>query len=45
MDNHFGLLSIDWDKKDPKIKMETWDINDNQRIEYNIKLSEISFKN
>ena len=45
MDNHFGLLSIDWNKKDQKIKMETWDINDNQRIEYNIKLSEISFKN
>jgi alkaline phosphatase D len=45
MDNHFGLLTIDWQKKDPGIKMEIWDIRDNQRIEYTINLSEISFKN
>ncbi|HEX5652928.1 MAG TPA: alkaline phosphatase D family protein [Chitinophagaceae bacterium] len=44
MDNHFGLLSIDWTKKDPTIKMEIWDLRDNQRIEYSIKLSDISFK-
>jgi alkaline phosphatase D len=44
MDNHFGLLSIDWTKKDPEIKMEIWDVRDNQRIEYTIRLSEISFK-
>jgi alkaline phosphatase D len=44
MENHFGLLTIDWKKKIPKIKMEIWDINDNQRIEYTIGLDEISFK-
>jgi alkaline phosphatase D len=44
MDNHFGLLTIDWGQKDPSIKMEIWDVRDNQRIEYTIKLSEISFK-
>ena len=44
MENHFGLISIDWGKKDPVIKMEIWDKNDNQRIEYSINLSEISFK-
>jgi alkaline phosphatase D len=44
MDNHFGLISIDWTKKDPTIKMEIWDIRDNQRVEYTIALSEISFK-
>ena len=43
MDNHFGLLTIDWNKEDPMIKMETWDITDNQRIELSINLSEISF--
>ena len=43
MDNHFGLLTIDWKAKDPTIKMEIWDKNDNQRIEYTVKLSEISF--
>ena len=44
MDNHFGLVTIDWSQKDPSIKMEIWDVRDNQRIEYTIKLSEISFK-
>lgn len=44
MDNHFGLITIDWSKKDPEIKMEIWDIRDNQRIEHTIKLSEVSFK-
>ncbi len=44
MDNHFGLLTIDWTKPDPEIKMEIWDVRDNQRVEHTIKLSEISFK-
>jgi alkaline phosphatase D len=44
MDNHFGLLSIDWNAKDPTIKMEIWDVANNQRIEHSIGLSEISFK-
>jgi alkaline phosphatase D len=44
MDNHFGLLTIDWTLKDPTIKMEIWDVHDNQRIEYTINLSEITFK-
>ena len=43
MDNHFGLITIDWTPKDPAIKMEIWDVRDNQRVEYSIKLSEISF--
>ncbi|MCU0437428.1 MAG: alkaline phosphatase family protein [Raineya sp.] len=43
MENHFGLLTIS-DEKITTIKMEIWDISDNQRIEYSIKLSEISFK-
>lgn len=44
MENHFGLISIDWNKTDPEIKMEIWDVNNNQRIEHTIQLSEISFK-
>ncbi|MBL7806720.1 MAG: alkaline phosphatase family protein [Saprospiraceae bacterium] len=43
MDNHFGLLNIDWKQKDPVIKMEVYDIRGNQRIEHSIRLSEISF--
>ncbi|MBI9042091.1 alkaline phosphatase D family protein [Lutibacter sp.] len=44
MENHFGLITINWKTKNPEIKMEIWDVNDNQRIEYSIKLDEISFK-
>lgn len=42
MENHFGLLTIEW-KKDPVIKMEIIDKNNNHRIEYTINKSEISF--
>ncbi len=44
MENHFGLLTIDWSKNSPTIKTEIWDVKDNQRIEYTIGLDEISFK-
>ncbi|TAH29264.1 MAG: alkaline phosphatase family protein [Cytophagales bacterium] len=44
MENHFGLITIDWTIQNPSIKMEIWDINNNQRVEYTIKLDEISFK-
>ena len=43
MENHFGLLSIDWSKNDPVIKMEIYDNRNNQRIEHSVRLSEISF--
>ena len=45
MENHFGLLTIDWDETNPTIKMEIWDVKDNQRIEYTIGLNELNFKN
>jgi alkaline phosphatase D len=44
MENNFGLLTIDWQKQDPSIKMEIWDVRDNQRIEHTISLSQISMK-
>lgn len=43
MENHFGLLTITWEK-DPVIKMEIIDNTNNGRIEYTIQKSEISFK-
>jgi alkaline phosphatase D len=43
MENHFGLLTIDWTQKDPSIKMEVYDIKNNQRIENTIRLSEVNF--
>jgi alkaline phosphatase D len=44
MENHFGLLSINWNQPDPSIKMEIYDISGNQRIEHTIRLSELTFK-
>jgi alkaline phosphatase D len=44
MDNHFGLLSIDWSTPDPRIKMEIFDLRGNQRVEHTVPLSAISFK-
>lgn len=43
MDNHFGLITIDWTRPDIEIKMEIWDVRDNQRIEHTIRKSNISF--
>ncbi|HRR10208.1 MAG TPA: alkaline phosphatase D family protein [Rhodothermales bacterium] len=44
MENHFGLITIDWAAKDPIIRMEVIDVTNNQRFEHTIRLSEISFK-
>ncbi|MBL7745911.1 MAG: alkaline phosphatase family protein [Chitinophagaceae bacterium] len=43
MDNHFGLLTITWEK-DPVIRMEVIDKYRNSRIEYTITKSQIEFK-
>lgn len=43
MENHFGLLTIDWNKPDPVINIEVRDVKDRKRIAHEIKLSEISF--
>lgn len=42
MDNHIGLLTIQWEK-DPVISMEIIDKNKNSRLEYTIKASELRF--
>ncbi|HYF31938.1 MAG TPA: alkaline phosphatase D family protein [Chitinophagaceae bacterium] len=44
MENHFGLITIDWQQQDIAIKMEIWDVRNNQRVEHTIRKSEISFK-
>ncbi len=41
MENHFGLLTVDFNAETPNVKAEIWDINDNQRIEYTIDLNEL----
>ena len=44
MDNHFGLITLNWDDQNTNIKMESWDINNNQRIEHIIKLNDLQIK-
>jgi alkaline phosphatase D len=43
MHNHIGVVTVDW-QNDPVIKIQIIDKNKNERIEYTIKKSEISFK-
>ena len=42
MENHFGLLSINCGSITPTVKVEIWDINDNQRVDYTISLEELT---
>ena len=44
MENHFGLLSVNFEHDDPFVLTEVWDIRGNQRVEFSIPLSEISFQ-
>jgi alkaline phosphatase D len=43
MENHFGLLTINWEEIDPKIDMEVWDVSNTLRFKHSILLSNISF--
>ena len=43
MENHFGLLTINFSADSPSLKSEIWDITGNQRIEYTIPLSDLKF--
>jgi alkaline phosphatase D len=42
MENHFGLLTIDWNKDDPTIKMEVHDVSGKLRFGKTINLSELT---
>ena len=44
MENHFGLLTVNFEHEDPFVLAEVWDIRGNQRVEFSIPLSEISFQ-
>jgi alkaline phosphatase D len=43
MENHYGKITISWDQPDPEIKMEAIDVTGNQRFEYTIPLSTLTF--
>lgn len=41
MENHFGIINIDWNKDVPTISLEVWDLYDQLRIQYLIQLNEL----
>jgi len=43
MENHFGLLTIDWEGKDPSLKMECIDVKNNPRFEFTVPIKSIQF--
>ena len=43
MENHIGLIKIDWSATDPVLQFQTVDVEGNIRIDRSVKLSEISF--
>jgi alkaline phosphatase D len=45
MENHFGLLTVDWNQPDPEITFEIIDVENKERIHRSIRLSELAFKN
>ena len=44
MDNHFGLVTIDWTLANPMITFEVIDVTGNRRFDYAVPLSTLRFK-
>ncbi len=44
MNNHFGLITIDWNKTFPEVKMEIWDNKDQVRILQTVSMQELQVK-
>lgn len=44
MNNHFGLLTIDWNKSFPEVKMEIWDDKDQLRILQTISMEQLQVR-
>ncbi|MGK7396483.1 MAG: alkaline phosphatase D family protein [Candidatus Cyclobacteriaceae bacterium M3_2C_046] len=42
MENHFGLISINWQDNDPAVKLQIYDVRDSLRINHEIKLSQLN---
>jgi alkaline phosphatase D len=45
MDNHFGMIDIDWSLKVPNIRLKIYDVRKTLRINKRLNLSELRFKN
>jgi alkaline phosphatase D len=43
MENHFGVIAVEWMQKDPEIIMQIIDVTGKERINRRIRLSELKF--
>lgn len=43
MENHFGMIEIDWQQADPELSFKIIDVKDKVRINRKVKLSELKF--
>lgn len=43
MENHFGIINIDWKTTIPTIRLEVWDLHDQLRIQQVIPLNELGY--
>jgi len=43
MENHFGMIDIDWNQDDPIISMMIYDAGNRMRIDRKVRLSELKF--
>ena len=44
MQNHFGLITINWALHDPQLQLEIWDVENKRCICYQVALSQLTFK-
>lgn len=43
MENHFGMININWNEPEIQISMEIWDVNNNLRLLHVIPLEELKY--
>ena len=43
MENHFGIIDLNWADVDPSITLEIWDVLGTRRIQRALRLSELKF--
>ena len=43
MENHFGIIDLNWADADPNITLEIWDVRGTRRIQRVLRLSELRF--
>jgi alkaline phosphatase D len=44
MDNHFGMIEIDWKSSEPTVSLRVHDVTGKRRVEKKVKIDELRFK-